>query len=98
MKTYSIDPYVVDTLMPDLAGHDRSPAAFLVYLSLYCAAERRRNASVPISLQELAVRTGLAKSTVQAAIRHLKRRDLLDPAVVSSTTKPTRRVGKPWVR
>lgn len=98
MKTYSIDPYVIDVLMPDLVGHDRSPAAFLVYLSLYCLSERRRNASVPISLQELAAQTGLAKSTIQVAIRHLKRRRLLDPAVVASTTQPARRVAKPWVK
>ncbi|MEO5624465.1 MAG: helix-turn-helix domain-containing protein [Dokdonella sp.] len=98
MKTYSIDPYVIDVLMPDLVGHDRSPAAFLVYLSLYCTSERRRNPSVPISLQELATQTGLAKSTIQVAIRHLKRRHLLDPAVIASTTKPARRVAKPWAR
>ena len=29
-----IDPYLIDVLMRDLAGHDRRPASFLVYLWL----------------------------------------------------------------
>lgn len=98
MRRYPLDTYVVDVLMPDLVGHDRKPAAFVVYLCLLCAAERGDNPTVGLSLQELAARTGLAKSTVQAAIRHLKRRGLVDPAVNASTTQPIRRVTKPWVR
>ena len=35
MATIAIDPYIVDTLMPDLVGHDRQPSAFLVYLLLW---------------------------------------------------------------
>jgi hypothetical protein len=31
MYHVAIDDYVIDVLLPDLAGHDRSPAAFLVY-------------------------------------------------------------------
>lgn len=98
MKRYAIDAYVIDVLMPDLVGHDRTPAAFLVYVCLACAAERGGSASVALSLQELSVRTGLSKSSVQAAIRHLKRRGLLDPAVAATTTRPLRRVAKPWQR
>jgi len=96
MKHYPIDAYVLDVLLPDLVGHDRRPAAFLVYLVLLCESERRRASSVPISLQELAVRTGLGKSTVQTAIRHLKRRGLLDPADASTTSAPVRKVLKTW--
>src|SRR5690242_2822523 len=96
MRRYAIDAYVVDVLMADLVGHDRTPAAFVVYLCLACAAERKGSASVAMSLQEIAVRTGLAKSTVQAAIRHLKQRGLLDASIVASTAAPTRRVAKPW--
>ena len=33
-KHYTIDGYVLDTLMRDLVGHDHRPSAFLVYLSL----------------------------------------------------------------
>jgi DNA-binding MarR family transcriptional regulator len=98
MKRYSIDAYVLDVLLPDLVGHDRKPAAFLVFLCLLCASERGSTTSVTISLQELAVRTGLAKSTIQAAIRHLKRRGLLDAAVAASTTRPVRRIKRSWVK
>ena len=96
MKRYTLDTYVLDVLMPDLVGHDRKPAAFLVYLCLLGAAERSNSVSVGLSLQELAVRTGLAKSTVQSALRHLRRRGLLDPHVQASTTQPVRRLARPW--
>ncbi len=91
-----LDAYVVDTLMADLCGHDRRPSAFLVYLCLACEAQRRQQDAVALSLQEIAMRTGLAKSTVQAAIRHLKRRGLLDGAVQATTSAPLRRVVAPW--
>ena len=32
------DDYVIETLLPDLVGHDRAPSAFLVYLKLWHAA------------------------------------------------------------
>lgn len=96
MKRYAIDHYVVDVLLPDLIGHDRTPGAFVVYLYLYCRSERRRAAPVAVSLQEIATHTGLSKSTVQSAIRHLKRRGLIDASVVSSTSRPLRRILTPW--
>jgi DNA-binding MarR family transcriptional regulator len=98
MKHYSLDAYVIDVLLPDLVGHDRRPAAFLVYLALLCESEKKRSTSVPISLQELAVRTGLGKSTVQSAIRHLTQRGLIDPTVPSTTSAPVRRLTKTWLR
>jgi DNA-binding MarR family transcriptional regulator len=97
MKRYAIDGYVVDVLMADLVGPDRTPAAFVVYLCLACASERKGSASVALSLQDIAVRTGLAKSTVQAAIRHLKKRGLLDASVAASIDAPVRRVARPWI-
>jgi DNA-binding MarR family transcriptional regulator len=51
---------------------------------------------VRLVLQEIAVRTGLAKSTVQGAIRHLKKRGLLDAAVEVTSDAPVRRVMRPW--
>lgn len=93
---HRLDPYVIDTLMADLCGHDKRPSAFLVYLCLACEAQRRRQDAVPMSLQEIATRTGLAKSTVQAAIRHLKRRGLIDPDLAATTAAPLRRVQAPW--
>jgi len=94
----SIDPYLIDVLMPDLVGHDRRPAAFLVYLFLQRHARPNRRGEVAVSLQMIATRTGLSKSTVQGAIRHLKRRRLLDPDLEATTAAPLRRVMQPWVR
>ena len=94
----SIDSYLIDVLMPDLVGHDRRPAAFLVYLFLQRHARPNGRGEVPVSLQMIATRTGLSKSTVQSAIRHLKRRRLLDPDIKTTTTAPVRRLLRPWVR
>ena len=77
MQHFSLDNYVVDILMPDLVGHDRRPATFIVYLYLLRAAATGKRDSVSVSLQTIATKTGLSKSTVQAAIRHLRRRRLL---------------------
>jgi hypothetical protein len=98
MQRFHMDAYVIDTLMPDLVGHDRRPAAFVVYLFLLRRAAATRRDSVPVSLQSIAVRTGLSKSTVQAAIRHLRRRGLLDPQVIATVSNPVRRILRPWNR
>lgn len=98
MERFAVDAYVVDVLMPDLVGHDRRPATFLVYLFLLRQAAGSRRDRVSVSLQTIATRTGLAKSTVQAALRHLLRRRLLDPAVTATVTAPVRRVLRPWER
>jgi hypothetical protein len=94
----SLDSYLIDVLMPDLVGHDRRPAAFLVYLFLTRHARPNRRGEVAVSLQMIATRTGLSKSTVRNAIRHLKRRRLLDPDLRTTTSAPVRRVLHPWVR
>jgi hypothetical protein len=94
----ALDSYVIDVLMPDLVGHDRRPAAFLVYLFLLRHARPNRRGEVSVSLQTIAVRTGLAKSSVQNAIRHLQRRRLLDPDLKATTLAPVRRVLCPWLR
>ena len=75
--TVAFDAYVVDTLMPDLVGHDRKPSAFVVYLYLAGVAKRTGRDRVSASLETIAVKTGLSKSSVQSAIRHLRRRGLL---------------------
>ena len=41
-QTICIDDYVLDVLMHDLIGHDRKPAAYLVYLHLYGQAVRNK--------------------------------------------------------
>jgi DNA-binding MarR family transcriptional regulator len=98
MQRFTLDAYVVDVLLPDLAGHDGRPAAFLVYLFLLRHAAKMKRDSVSISLQTIATKTGLSKSTVQAAIRHLRRRELLDPRVQATVADPVRRVMRPWSR
>ena len=41
-ETVPIDDYVLDVLMRDIVGHDRQPAAYLVYVWLYGQAARAR--------------------------------------------------------
>src|SRR6267154_3376211 len=77
MYHVGIDDYVVDVLLPDLAGHDRSPAAFLVYLILWTHLFRSERRAIEVSLQNLSAQTGLSKSAVQAAIRLLRNRSLI---------------------
>ena len=97
IATLAFDAYVVDILMPDLVGHDRKPSAFVVYLYLAGVAKRTGRDRVAASLETIAVKTGLSKSSVQSAIRHLRRRGLLEDEPVSSTD-PTRVVLRPWIR
>src|SRR3569833_3104133 len=70
--TVSLDAYVLDVLMPDLVGHDRKASAFVVYLYLCTAASRSGRDRDGASLQTIATRTGLSKSAVQSALRHLR--------------------------
>jgi IclR helix-turn-helix domain len=98
MERFSIDAYVVDVLMPDLVGHDRRPATFVVYLYLLRQVARGRRDTVNVSLQTISTKTGLSKSTVQTALRHLRSRKLIDPSLVATVTAPARRVLRPWAR
>lgn len=98
MQHIGIDEYVIDVLMPDLAGHDRSPAAFLVYILLWSQLYRAEQKRVAMSLQQLAEGTGLSKSTVQAALRRLKRRGLILASQRSRTTTPEYGLVRHWLR
>jgi hypothetical protein len=93
-----IDDYLIDVLLPDLTGHDRSPAAFLVYLVLYAQWARLERRAVAVSLQGLAARTGLSKSAVQAAVRLLRTRSLLKVTRSSATAVPLYEPMRHWVR
>jgi hypothetical protein len=88
VERVAVDSYVLDSLMPDLVGHDRKPSAFLVYLWLW---RRTRGASHPAgaSAQMIADGTGLSKGSVQAAVRSLARRRLVDVKRRSATATPT---------
>jgi DNA-binding MarR family transcriptional regulator len=91
-----IDDYVLDILMRDLVGHDRQPAAFLVYLYLYGQAARRKWKPVPASLRMLAEATGLSKSAVQTALEKLRRRELVETTSKHATAVPQHRVRRHW--
>lgn len=92
------DPYLLDSLMPDLVGHDRQPSAFLVYLYLAHRATRARARAVSVSLQTLAADTGLSKSAVQRGLRTLVRRRLVRADKAARTAVPAYAVLRPWVR
>lgn len=92
------DPYLLDTLMPDLVGHDRQPSAFLVYLYLAHRVTRGRTRGVTASLASIAVDTGLSKTAVQRALGTLQRRRLLRVEKRSRTAVPTYIVLRPWGR
>jgi hypothetical protein len=93
--TILIDDYVTATLMRDLVGHDRRPAAFLVYLWL-AAAQARHGRPVRISFQELAESVGVSKSAAQSAVRWLARRRLLAASKANATAVPSYTVMTPW--
>jgi hypothetical protein len=94
--TIPIDDYVLDVLMRDLVGHDHRPAAFLVYLHLYRAAERQRWKPVAASLRMVAEGTGLSKSAVQIALARLRRRELIRSTSAHATAVPQHRVLRHW--
>lgn len=95
MKSYSLDSYVIDTLMADLVGHDHRPSAFLVYLAIVAAASQGRAA---LSHAQLAERTGLAKRTVQDAVAALERRRLIEIRRHGPTEPPDYLPLTPWRR
>src|SRR5580700_12213644 len=98
MYHVSVDDYVVDVLLPDLAGHDRSPAAFLVYLILWTHLFRSERRSIEVSLRSLSGLTGLSKSAVQAAIRLLRNRSLIRVTKTSPTAVPQYELIRHWLR
>jgi len=98
MNHIPVDEYVLDVLLPDLAGHDRSPGAILVYLVLWTDLYRREERRVAVSLREFSLRTGLSKSAVQAAIRVLKRRRLVVQTRARPTAVPEYELVRHWLR
>jgi len=87
-QTIPVDDYVIDVLMRDLVGHDRQPAAYLVYLHLYAQAARDKWKTVPASLRMLAEATGFSKSAVQSALENLRRRELIVTTMDHATAVP----------
>ena len=93
-----LDPYIVDTLMADLVGHDRQPSAFLVYLFLWRHTHGAGATEVEIALQDLAEGTGLSKRAVQDALSRLVRRKLVDVRRDGITAVGAYAVRQPWRR
>lgn len=91
-----LDHYVVDVLMRDLAGHDRRPAAFLVYLHLWAETRGAERRSVRASHGQIAIATGLSRRTVQNAIALLARRRLVRVIREHTTATPEYVVACPW--
>jgi hypothetical protein len=83
-----VDPYVIDSLMPDLVGHDRQPSAFIVYLYLW-RRTRGGAARAVASYQMMADGTGLSKSSVQSAVAALTRRKLIEARRATATSAPS---------
>lgn len=92
----SVEAYVLDVLLRDLVGHDKRPAAFLVYLHLYAQSARSDWQPVSASLRDMAEATGLSKSAVETAMRILKRRRLVSTQIAFRTARPTHRVLRHW--
>jgi Crp-like helix-turn-helix domain len=98
MIQVTLDPYLLDCLLPDLVGHDRRLASFIVYLYLYRQASQQAHWSVHMSHQSIASATGLSRSAVQSALAHLQNRQLIATSRAHSTAVPLHRVLRPWLR
>jgi predicted DNA-binding transcriptional regulator len=98
MKTIRFDSYVVESLMPDIVGHDKKPAAFVVYVFLWSRLAETRLRKIQMSYQMISDETGLSKSAVQASVRHLLRRKLIHYELASKTATPVYSVLRPWRR
>jgi hypothetical protein len=92
-----IDRYVLDTLMPDLVGHDRHPSAYLVYLFLWTATGGGERPA-QVSLAETSRGTGTSKRAVQGALERLTRRELVQMERGGITAVPRYTLNRPWLR
>ena len=98
MAALTLDAYVIDTLLPDLVGHDKKPSAFLVWLYLWRHAAPRKHHAAPASLTMIAEGTGLSRRAVQNALAVLTRRKLLLVRRESATAIPVYVPQFPWRR
>jgi DNA-binding transcriptional MocR family regulator len=98
MIEITLDAYLFDCLLPDLVGHDRRLASYIIYLYLYRQASQQTNWSVRMSHQSIASATGLSRSGVQSALAHLQNRQLITTSRAHPTAVPLHRVLRPWLR
>ncbi len=98
MVQIALDVYLIDSLLPDLLGHDKRSSSFIVYLYLYRHACEQTNWSIYKSHQSIASATGLSRSTVQGALEHLQSRQLIATSRSHPTAVPLHQVLRPWIR
>jgi hypothetical protein len=94
----AFDPYVIDVLLADLVGHDKRPAAYVLYVWLWAMTRGVGRPSAFLSYQMITDRTGLSKSAVQRAVAWLVRRQLVKVRRASPTAVPEYAVLAPWIR
>src|SRR5512140_721712 len=97
-KTLALDPYLVDVLLPDLVGHDKRPAAFVLFLWLWANTRGTGRRSAFLSYQMLSDRTGLSKRSIPRSVAWLQARELLKVTRRSPTAVPEYAVLAPWQR
>ena len=83
MTEIALDAYVLDVLMRDLVGHDKSPSAYLIYLHIWAETLGKGIETAPLSHQAMSAATGLSNSTVQSAVRILREVATFDGAGVT---------------
>ena len=98
MEQLRIDRYVIETLMPDLVGHDKRPSALLVYLFLWAHTAQPHGRKARASLRDIADGTGLSKRSVQEALALLERRKLVARSKTMPTSVAAYDVLRPWRR
>lgn len=96
MPVTTLDPYVLDVLMPDLVGHEHAPSAFLIYVYLWHRSEAAGGRAVQLSYATIALDTGLSRITAQRALALLLRRQLVSATSMSRTAVPSYLVLRPW--
>ncbi len=92
-----LDDYVIESLMPDLVGHDHHPSAFLLYLALWRLTGAGEHETVA-SLRQLAEETGLSRRAVQDAVARLATRQLVEVRRGGITDVPAYCLKRPWAR
>lgn len=98
MRDLRVDSYVIESLMPDLVGHDRRPSAYILYLFLWSRTHAVGHKSAHIALVDIAEGTGLAKRTIQQAIAWLEHRKLIAIERTRATDVGSFAVLTPWSR
>jgi hypothetical protein len=97
-KMLEFEDYVMDVLLPDLVGHDKRPATFILYVWLWAMTRGAGRDEGFYSYQTMTERTGLSKSALQRAVSWLERRQLVRVRRRSPTAVPAYAVLTPWRR